>query len=478
MSSDGKGYLTPDPPDPYDLICIKVFVPNHRLYIAAFWGAYQFMTNWNAWARDPLKKGKRAALIWKDAFDKARAHWNIFKGDCGDMINNIRTKPLHPCVLQILDDDGIWQDVFDASCCGDGGGHSCEQLRIAGGQIQRYNTETEEWENAGPETPAGEIPTADPPYTPSSNGACLAATNFGALIEGRKNILATNVGTLMTFGEAFLSAYDIVISLTGMGWVLSAIGTLWQTVYSEMSDNYAAVGAYDITALATCLSITHYAPDGSMTQHEVDELLIEIQALQNTFDNPSPERTAWGYVYSWVKAAGAEGMQTAANFMGITVGACDDCIWTQTFDFRVSAHGFHRGDFEADPLLDGKGIYQPGQGWRTELVGGRPFCHPRLEIEMAKIIKYSIQYTGVVGPDDGAAGLFIQTFGLEITGHWESGTNTVVAVYEPYNELPQVEFRLDGYDGIVHPESSCVVHKLTVTGLGQNPFTAMLPPTT
>jgi len=475
--SDGKGYLTPDPPDPPDVICIKVFIPKHDLYIAAFWGAYQFFTNWNAWARDPLKRGKLAARVWKDAFEKARAHWRIFQGDCGDMINNLRAKPLEPCVLQALNDDGVWVDIFDASCCGGGGGDAClPQLRVSGGTIQQYNPSTGEWVPAGPETPPSSVPVAPPVYPPSNDGACLAATNFGALIEDRKNKFATVVGAGALFGTTVLEAFDLAISLFGIGWIFAILGSLVSEMYSAMQLQFAAVAAYDIEEQSICLALPHYANDGSMSQSQVDVLLAEISALQATFDNPSPERTAWGYVHSWVKSGGPAAMNMAANFMGITDGACEACLWEHTFDFREGSHGFVRGDYEVVTALNPGGTYIPGVGWKTQVIGDRPFCRIRLGIEPSTIVGYTVYYTGVL--DGVGAGDFnyIDIPGLQITDMWINGTESIHKIYDVEPVHSAIDLRMDAYAGESHPDCSCTVYKLIVTGRGQNPFSASLPP--
>lgn len=84
MSShgDGKGYLIPDDPLPEDEICITVFVPNDDLYVAAFWGAYEYFTTWKAWERDTLKRGVICGERWKQSFGAAREKWLLEGGAC------------------------------------------------------------------------------------------------------------------------------------------------------------------------------------------------------------------------------------------------------------------------------------------------------------------------------------------------------------------------------------------------------------
>jgi len=474
--SDGKGYLTPDPPDPPGVICIKVFIPDDKLYVAAFWGAYQFMTNWNAWARDPLKKGREAARVWKRAFEMSRAHWEIFKGDCGDMIDNLRTKPLNPCILQAKNDDGEWEDIFDAGCCGGGGGGCGEQLRLSGDTIERYDPSCDCWKPAGPATPPSEIVNTTPPFQPSSDGACIAATNFGSLIEGKKNTMAVAVGDVLNFGAWVLVAFDLVAEFFDVTHIFQVLSLGLTALYAELQDNYAEVGAFDIEDRSICIALAHYKNDGTMDQTGVDAMLADINTEIALYAVDDAEATAWRYVYSWVKSAGPQGMSMVSTWEGITEGACEDCPWSYTFDFRASPQGFARGDYDGNPLLNPGGQYVPGQGWKTQIIGDRPFCWVRFGIERSEITGYTFDYTGVrsgVGADDFN---FITVPGADVTNAWINGSEVLHYDYDISPDLDYVEFRLDAYAGESHPDCSCVVHKLTVFGRGVNPFTAALPP--
>jgi hypothetical protein len=366
--SDGKGYLIPDPIDPVNMICIRVWVPDDRLYIAAFWGAYQFFTTWVAWAKDPLKRGREAAAVWRRAWDKSREFWELTKGVCFDMITGIRTNPLDGCKLQVQMDGGAWVDIFDASCCGGGDGCGHGALRYSGGAIQQYDSDTGEWHNIGPVTPPTETPVGDTPYPPSSDGACLAATNFGHLIEERKNILAEVVGGGLTFLGTILAAYDLILSYMSIGAFLSLVGDLVEAVYASVIANYVEVGLYDIEAEATCLALQFYANDGSMSQASIDAMVVAIDEKIATFD-PDTELfkgTTWRYVKSWVIAAGPAGMADSAHLSGITEGACDDCPGVQLFDFTESSCFFTPGDHVPGGGAAYKGLYVPGHGWKME----------------------------------------------------------------------------------------------------------------
>ncbi len=62
-----KGYLIPENAQPADNRCLRVFVPDDPLYIAAFLGALTYFGQWTAWERDKEKRGQFAARAWQDA---------------------------------------------------------------------------------------------------------------------------------------------------------------------------------------------------------------------------------------------------------------------------------------------------------------------------------------------------------------------------------------------------------------------------
>ena len=62
-----KGYLIPENAQPTLNRCLRVFVPDDPLYIAAFLGALTYFGQWTAWERDKEKRGQFAAHAWRDA---------------------------------------------------------------------------------------------------------------------------------------------------------------------------------------------------------------------------------------------------------------------------------------------------------------------------------------------------------------------------------------------------------------------------
>jgi len=77
-----KGYKIPSTIDPGSYICVRAYIPNDPLYVAAFWGSYGFLTKWLAWETDDSKRGKSVAAVWQPLFDRARDEWLIGDGSC------------------------------------------------------------------------------------------------------------------------------------------------------------------------------------------------------------------------------------------------------------------------------------------------------------------------------------------------------------------------------------------------------------
>lgn len=472
-----KGYLFPDPPDPGEMVCVRIYIPKHDLYIAAFWGAYQFFTTWLAWARDPLKKGRLAAAAWRRAFDKARAEFELTKGECFDMITGIRSNPLNGCELQMQEDGGDWVTVFDASCCGSGGGCSHGALRYNGSAIQQYNPATDEWENIGPETPPSDTPIAPIPWEPAGDGACLAATNFGSLMEDRKNVMATAVGDGLEIGEVVLQALDILMAQAGgIGWVLAKISTIIGSVYSAMLDHYADALAHDVEDEAVCIAVQHYLPDGTMPLENVNAMLADIVARRDEEEFFSGAWSAWGFINSWVTAAGPEGMRIAANFKGLTDPNCDDCPWVYLMDFSENSGGFVRGNFREDPAFYNAGVYTAA-GWKTEVKGTVPVFHLKRICPPTVITRVIVTFDAIQADQPTSITDGLSVMDQAVAHGWVDGETVLDHTFT--TPISTSELFMDcraRNAGTGYPDASLTVKSIKWFGTGTNPFVDTLPP--
>lgn len=84
MESRGsKGYVLPGNVAPEGMICLKVYIPDDPLYLAAFSGAYERLGTWQVWEKDGTTRASQAAQHWKDVIDFTRQ--NGWIGGCNEM---------------------------------------------------------------------------------------------------------------------------------------------------------------------------------------------------------------------------------------------------------------------------------------------------------------------------------------------------------------------------------------------------------
>lgn len=72
MAGKNGGYMLPDVIDPPNSVCVKVMVPDNPYHMAAFIGALDSLGRWYNWQRDPDKKGKEVAAVWRPIVEAAR----------------------------------------------------------------------------------------------------------------------------------------------------------------------------------------------------------------------------------------------------------------------------------------------------------------------------------------------------------------------------------------------------------------------
>jgi len=116
-----KGYLIPENAQTAETRCLRVFVPDDPLYIAAFLGAYEYFGQWTAWERDTAHRGAIAASVWKDAIDVTIDSLSIpcsdnpitddEMGDILDKLNDVISR------LTEIEDMNITVTQTNGCCC-------------------------------------------------------------------------------------------------------------------------------------------------------------------------------------------------------------------------------------------------------------------------------------------------------------------------------------------------------------------------
>lgn len=338
-----KGYVVPDPADPEGLYCFRVYVPKHELYLAAFWGAYEFFATWLAWMRDPLKRGKVAARVWRAAVDLARQEFERTKGVCTMAIIGIRTNPLKPCVIQYQTDDLVWHDGPDLSCCGGGGGDGdcVPPLRVGpDGSVETTHDGGKTWEPTAPGTSQTDQQNYAPPYTGDPAAKCNSAVAYSENIKDTLEKILQGASIALTFGEYYLQIFGYLSYL--FNYVFPIIELLRETllgVYSASEvTNEARQGARDDVTFV-CAFYSGFKADGSIDAAGIVKIQDALQALA---DAEADENKKWWYVHGkdLVNIFGVAGAQKGSTYPTSGELDCDNCPWEVTLDFTKSPHGF------------------------------------------------------------------------------------------------------------------------------------------
>ena len=348
-----KAYLIPANPAPESDVCIRVYVPDDPLYIAAFWGCYEYLTAWLAWERDEAHTGKVVADRWKAAYQKSRALWDCSDGSCGLM--DVRQKPDEPCTLQKLDDcSDEWVDFAYTQLC-------APKMRIVGtGGIEQWNgtvwvpVDSDEG-SGGSYDPGHDLDNQltsweEPP--PGQDGACLSAINAATYLQAAIDAsmielkelpyLVRLVDSILItwFWRVYNFAAFAVSMATGVIWSMS-----WEDAHKLMSDKSLTheddIIAVDIIEQATCIFKDAYSSDGSMTEENYDSLMVDLQSAidAETPNTPLSMKLEWLMLLAW---PGPTWLSNIANNAGIDEYDCSCCdtSWNHVLDFSIGQHSF------------------------------------------------------------------------------------------------------------------------------------------
>lgn len=471
--NDERGYVFPDPIDPGDFYCLKIYVPKHFLYLVAFWHAYEFFTKWVAWARDPLKRGIRVAALWQRAYDLARVEWDKTKGECVMAITGIQQKPLEPCIIQIQVDNGAWQDALDMSCCGgSGGGSAClPALRVAGGRVQEYDPQTHTWMDAGPVTDQNTDSPQTPVSEPTTQSQCDSARNVAVALHKTKGQIATTVADV---GAGLVVASDLFLIFVPFQPELAlAFGVIeiCSLIIAAMEPAIADIGNEDLQDEASCIIVQHINDDGTQTPDQHAAMLAAFgQKAEDA--GAGALRAAWN-VEMWsaqiVGPSGVNKMALSGNSSGYD---CSACPWEVLFDFEQSDCGMVRTE-----LIGGQiwGNYIGGTGWETQIkaagvhLQGWLSCHKAVEeFQLTGIsIEFSSNWGDTIHDPQSAVLKFNGGLVQELDGTYDHRMNHIAigptAVQDIYL-LADTES-----NDAALPGAFWIVHKLWIRGTGTKP---------
>lgn len=475
-----KSYQFPDPPAPYELECFKIFVPKHSLYIGAFWQAYQFFTTWLAWANDPLKRGKQAAALWRTAFDKARALYEITKGQCDMNVTGIRFNPNDKCELQVQYDGGAWTSVgsiTDCSGCSGGSGG----MQFDGVNVSIYNSCTGEFEpTAEPYNPTtSQI--FDSLYSADQSGQCNGAANIAAWLNNATTLANRNLAQGYNLGTSVSLILGLLASLAGGGIAFDLI-IAGLAAYSDLlSDTYDDIADENITEEMKNLLYKYTSDDGTIRDPQFTEAYTEMFEIRDSLPDMSPERLRWGFEALLFQILGPSVMSRQNKFAGITDADCTGANWTEVFDFTTSRHGWVLSANEV-------GVYLLGTGWTDGLHTGEFDTKSRgLAIKVAlpsrTITQVKVYYDAILGintSSDENEHRDIQWFrdvhsvgGLiddDLTVEGENVYSWSGSVADVSTVIIAGTVGHDSVDPKTDPGGDLTVNKIVLSGTGTNPF--------
>jgi len=436
----GRGYLVPEPIDPGDTVCVRVYVPNDQLYMAAFLRAYEFFGQWVAWERDVTGKAAAAAAVWRQAIDKTLAELDCSGGDCGIM--DIRQSSAVPCIIEKKAEcSEEWEQAVDMRLC-------VPKMRISNGVLQQDTTGNGDWQNAGdpddPYDPREDAPAPAPwPEPPAGEtGQCLSAANVATYIDFCAYQFAASMVNGLTFFQTLSAAMVILTALMGLI-PLTALTALITALYEQVVDSWEDVRDHNVIGKLTEILFCKYSADGSMTKAHFDDVIAEATSYRSGLPD-ADERAKWFIVIGLMELWGPVGMTISGKIWGITTYECNEnvCEWDITWN---ATNGW--GDWEtlpSEPIGElVNGVWTCVDGVEDDNETGRE-CQLYLQLPEEQMITYfEFGYTLTKGTveNTGIACIQMQPPSPPFTGAFYEMVNGA-STYGPWEDYTVSEFKI------------------------------------
>ena len=324
-----KGYQYPETVDPGEAVCIPVYIPNDRAYIAAFFGSLDFLATWLAWERDDLNTGAAVAAVWKPWVDFTKLMFDT-QGCTGGEAVDLRQNPTLPCRLERDDGEG-WVQWADLSAC----------LTI----------------DYTPPAPYPDEPPADAPDRAAVSLTLWLKEELTEIVidlitaSEAHNTIVNNVITILQevspLDDVSQAAEDFVTDLearTEIERQAKKANSEWEELYKRGHCVASGDGRFlDWAADAIFQGLNNSA----------DWLFQALNDLADVIDGADMTRMV-----------NAEGDQGDGAGFGWTEPTGEECasltLWVAEIDFTTGQHGF-----ELMPVPGVQGEYVAGVGWRS-----------------------------------------------------------------------------------------------------------------
>jgi len=353
---NSKGYAFPDPPAPYELECFRVYVPKHSLYIGAFWQAYQFFTTWIAWWRDPFKRGKQAAALWRTAYDKARALYELTKGTCEMNVTCIRQHPNDKCILQVeFDGNNVWVDVANfKDCNGCGGGGA---MQFDGVNVSIYNDCSGEFEPSGEPFNPVTSQLFDSLYGQDESGRCNGAANIAVWMHDTATAGLQWYNTVDSVAAAAITIIGLIISNVGGKFIYDLLLAALTAEFLTQADWWGDAAAEDITDEVKLLLYPFMDEDGTIREPNYAAAVEAMLAMRDSQTPDTALRARWGFEATFLQVFGASIISRQNKYAGITDADCAGGGFNHIFDFTTGKQGWVEDEMTG-------AVYVTGQGWK------------------------------------------------------------------------------------------------------------------
>lgn len=406
--------------------CVTIEIPLDFYHQVAFWRALFTLCFWFNWQRDDDKRGKDAAAVWYDIYQKART---VYEGQgfiCA--MFDIRLKPGSDCIIQETQDGGsTWVDAIDMSLCATETANSVFDARFP-------PTNTPDRGQPG-EQPGGGNPQPN---------ECF---DLDLSVAGNQMVLIP---------LAIGSAWTVTISQPQGAWGDSANLTAWWACYD---------GHQFIAGICTGGTETS-GTDPSPSDNHMALLLAmpggAYHALTNNTPYVIPDGLPTGNYYLL-----ANDTLIGDNQGGITLHlqACNTAVWEHEFDWSTGKHGWRpvlrSGDVD-------NAVYVDGLGWVPNSSFSDSECRISIDVLLTgTVTSATLYYDATVAPNSGQ--LLFDDFGFgasdQIVLHPETTGTHIVA--NGSGSVINSHFRIDCTCGAA---SAIILRKLVLIGTGTDPF--------
>lgn len=309
------GYKLPEVIDP-DTCCVCIPLPNDFNHKMAFLGQLDELGYWWNWERDPDKKGREAAAVWRNIVQCIREDLDMSGCGCGeDKPTNTRINP----------ETGLYEVSYDGGVT---------------------------WQPAPEQDPRNSGTVFPPrPGDPGDVLRCQTANSVVGFFEERKQEEYEGLVANATFA-AFVT--DLLAALAAIGLAFALVPTAIAALLAFVVNGFARAIPEDFDSQFTnatweallCVVYCHCEPDGSFTEAQWQAIKTEARDMIGGY--------AGQWAYDHLNLIGVVGLTNAgrANYPGSR--ECDDCGCAANCEDNVFA-GIDESDMDHGTVVSRNG---------------------------------------------------------------------------------------------------------------------------